>query len=347
VNTNPTVLPRCSDALESGRSRRFAEGRVPAISCAAGLRRLDDIIWISIGLVTALTLITASLSGFTIVLWGFVAPAGACALLKLSAHYYRDRRSDHGLASALESTAQLIAFSAVAAPLSYVAATAALPLQDAAFANLDGALGFDWKELLVLMGGWPRFFTLMHIIYLSLIPQIIATVLLLGFTGRLAWLRAYMLAFIFAALVTIAISALLPAKGAWLYYGITDAAGRLPVSHTSWPVFFGLRDGSFRLLTGDGGEGIITFPSLHAALAVILIVALWPVPIARWIAVAVNSLMLMATPIDGSHYFVDVLAGIALGLLCFAAARELVMRLAAPALATQKIAAIENLSRCG
>src|SRR5262249_54253832 len=31
----------------------------------------------------------------------------------------------------------------------------------------------------------------------------------------------------------------------------------------------------------------------------------------RWVMLGLNALMLAATPIDGSHYFVDVLAGIA------------------------------------
>jgi membrane-associated phospholipid phosphatase len=178
------------------------------------------------------------------------------------------------------------------------------------------------------MQGWPAFFKFMHLIYLSLSLQMVAAVLLLGFTGRQAWLRAYMLAFIFAALITIAISALLPAEGAWLYYGITGAPTELPLSHTAWPVIFGLRDGSFRLLMGVGAEGVITFPSMHAALAVILVAAFWPVPIARFLAVTINSLVLAATPIDGSHYFVDVLAGIGIAALCVAAARALVMRVA-------------------
>jgi membrane-associated phospholipid phosphatase len=98
------------------------------------------------------------------------------------------------------------------------------------------------------------------------------------------------------------------------------------VSHTSWPVFLGLRDGSFRLVMASGSEGIITFPSLHAALAVILIAAFWPVPIARWVSAVVNALMLAATPIDGSHYFVDVLAGIAIAVLCLVVAHKLVGR---------------------
>lgn len=297
---------------------------------AIGLRRLDTTIWALVALVGAFMLSMAAFSDFTVILRSFIAPASCCLLLKLGAYYYRDWRNDPNLASALESTTQLIAFAAVAAPLSYVAASASLPLQDAAFAHLDYALGFNWKGLLAFMYRWPSFFKLMHLVYLSLSLQMIAAVLLLAFTGRLAWLRVYMLSFIFAALLTIAISAFLPAEGAWLYYGITGPSEALPLSHTNWPVFFGLRDGSLRQLIGVGAEGIITFPSLHAALAAILVAAFWPVPIARWVAILINCFMIVATPIDGSHYFVDVLAGIAIAGLCVAAARAGARRLVPP-----------------
>ncbi|MGA2568139.1 MAG: phosphatase PAP2 family protein, partial [Pseudolabrys sp.] len=237
---------------------------------------------------------------------------------------------DPNLASALESSAQVIAFAAVAAPLSYIAASIALPLQDAAFDGVDRALGFDWRGFMVAMQRWPGFFEFMRMTYLSVSVQMTAVVLVLGFSRRLPWLRVYLLAFILAALVTIAASALLPAEGAWLHYGLKGDAAAMPVSHTSWPIFLGLRDGSYRLVMAVGAEGIITFPSLHAALAVILIAAFWPVPAARWLGASINSLMLVATPINGSHYFIDVLAGIAIAVLCLAAARTLVTRLAVP-----------------
>ena len=297
---------------------------------AAGLRRLDSIIWALVGGVAGCVLISAVFGSVTVAVTTFAAPASICLLLKLGARYYRHRRNDHNLASALESTAQVMAFAAVAAPLSYVAATAALPLQDAALDSMDRALGFDWIGLLAFMQRWPHIFDLMHLIYLSVSVQMTVVVLLLGFTGRLSWLRVYILAFIFAALLTIVMSALFPAEGAWLHYGFKSGIAAMPVSHTSWPVFFGLRDGSFRLVMAIGSQGIITFPSLHAALAVILIVAYWPVPIARWLGATINSLMLAATPIDGSHYFVDVLAGIGIAALCLAAARAVVTRLAVP-----------------
>src|SRR5262249_20550102 len=201
-------------------------------------------------------------------------------------------------------------FAAVAAPLSYLAASTPLPLQDELFDTIDRALWLDWKAMFAVMQRSPELFVFMRIIYLSLTVQMTAVVLLLGLNGRLSWLRVYMLAFIFAAILTIALSALFPAEGVWLHYGLKAEPAAMPVSHTSWPVFLGLRDGSYRLLMAVGSEGIITFPSLHAALAVVLIAAFWPIPIARWLSAAVNSLMLAATPIDGSHYLVDVLAGL-------------------------------------
>src|SRR5439155_10643608 len=135
----------------------------------------------------------------------------------------------------------------------------------------------------------------------------------------------YTLAFILAALGTIALSAMLPAAGVWPHNALTaaDSPHLTPVVSTSWPVFYGLRDGTFRTLVAVGSEGIITFPSLHAALAVILIAALWPISVLRWVILALNIVMLAATPIDGSHYFIDVFAGIAVAGAALAAARAI------------------------
>jgi PAP2 superfamily len=306
---------------------------------AAGLRRLDGIIWALVAGTAGLVLVAAVFAGFNVVLSTYAAPASTCLLMILGARYYGGRRNDPNIASALANTAQLIAFAAVAAPLSYVAAAIALPLQDAAFNSMDRALGFDWKVLLAIMERWPAFHSFMRIIYLSSMAQMTAIVLLLAFTGRLAWLRVYMLAFVFTALITIAISALLPAEGVWLHDGLraTNPA-MIPISHTSWPVFLGLRDGTFRAVMAIGSEGIITFPSLHAALAVILIAAFWPVPVARWISAVVNSLMVAATPIDGSHYLVDVLAGVGIAILCLLAARALVASMTGMPVAAARIA---------
>jgi membrane-associated phospholipid phosphatase len=119
-----------------------------------------------------------------------------------------------------------------------------------------------------------------------------------------------------------------PAAGPWLFHtpDPSIAGGFLPASSTSWPVFLGLRDGTLHTLHGLRSEGIITFPSLHAGLAVLFAVALWRLRGLRWAALLLNILMLVATPLCGSHYLVDVIAGGALAALCWIAAVSLAAR---------------------
>ena len=70
-------------------------------------------------------------------------------------------------------------------------------------------------------------------------------------------------------------------------------------------------------------RGLITFPSFHAALGVIFARAFWSVPWLRWPALAVNLLMIAATPVNGGHYFVDVAAGGAVACVAIWAAERL------------------------
>jgi membrane-associated phospholipid phosphatase len=286
------------------------------------LRRLDRLIWTAIAAIAAIMLTAPFLSSFFIKWSTFVAPLGAAAVLMAAAWFYRRWRPDERLASGAENTAQLVSFAAVAAPLSYLAASANLPLQDQMIDTLDHALHLDWRGLLSWMNDAPTTYAVLHPLYMSLTLQMTTAALGLAFTGRLLRLRIYLLAFILAALIAIAISALLPAAGAWPYYGLTaaDSPHITPAVSTSWPVFYGLRDGSFRALVATGSEGIISFPSLHAGLAVILVIAVWPIPVLGWLALVLNIAMLAATPIEGSHYFSDVLAGIAVAILSFVAA---------------------------
>jgi membrane-associated phospholipid phosphatase len=152
----------------------------------------------------------------------------------------------------------------------------------------------------------------------------VVVVLSLALVGRLQGLRIFMLSFAIAALITIAISALVPAEGVWGYYRLHAAAYPDIVPATRelhLPIFHGLRDGTFRTLMATGAEGIITFPSLHAALALLLTAALWPVPVLRWFGLAINLVMLISIPVDGGHYYLDILAGLAVAMVSLAAAR--------------------------
>jgi PAP2 superfamily protein len=255
--------------------------------------KLDGLIWGIIAVVAVGVFAAPLFSDFRIA-WGtFAAPALACMILVGAGLFYCRWRVDPRLACGLQSTAQVIAFAAVGAPLSYIAASANAPLYDGALDLVDHALGFDWTALLGWMNSSPLVYSALRPVYLSLTLQMTAVVLCLAFTGRLLWLRVYTLAFVIAALITIALSAAFPAAGVWPHYGLTAADWKIvPAVETSWPVFYGLRAGTYRLLVAVGSEGIITFPSLHAALAVIVVAALWPIARLRWLIAGLNTAML-------------------------------------------------------
>ena len=117
-----------------------------------------------------------------------------------------------------------MAFAAVGAPFSYIAASLDLPLRDNWFDTADRALGLDWTSLLNWMDAHASLHPLFSIIYLSLLPQTVIVVLALALAGRLAWLRVFVLAFMISAIVTIVIAALVPAQGVWGFYKLSPAA---------------------------------------------------------------------------------------------------------------------------
>lgn len=308
---------------------------------AAGLRRLDGVIWAIIAAVAVTVLAAAMMSGFRLVWASLIAPAGTAALFLAGQRLYETRRLDYRLSAALGTTAQLVAFAAVGAPLSYIAASLDLPLQDPWFDAADRALGLDFHGLLAWMDAHAAIHPVFRLAYFSLMPQTLVVILALAFAGQLAWLRTYMLAFLICTLVTIFVSALIPTQGAWGFYNLHPAAypdivPALQGVHLN--VFRGLRDGSFRELMAAGAEGIITFPSLHAALGVLLTAALWPLPVLRWLGLAINALMIASIPIDGGHYFADVLGGLGIAVLSLVAAHALTVRMAAPVGAAANIA---------
>ena len=287
---------------------------------AFGREQDNQTIWLIIAAVTVIVGMSIITLDFTMV-WNSLVPAAtACTLLAGAVWLYRTLRKDQGIAAALEGTSQLTAFTAVAAPLSYIAASANRPLQDSALSAADKFLHLDWSALLAWMNAHPTLHTVFALAYASFAPQTILVLMALAITGRDRRIRQFLLTFILTALMTIAISALVPAQGAWAYYAVTpaDHPAITPVTRElHLDIFHGLRGGSFQLLTGINSEGIITFPSLHAAAALIFILALWPMPVLRWIGLIVNVLMIVATPIDGGHYFVDVFAGLGLAALCW------------------------------
>ena len=297
------------------------------------LKHADRAIWIVIAAVAGAVLISSALGPFQIEWASFRKAALAVTVLISVSWFYSAIRKDTPLADALMSAAQIIAFAAVAAPLSYVGASAAFPLWDGDLAALDHRLGLDWMAWLATMNAVPWLHTMLAAAYASFAVQTTAVVIVLGIAGQALRLRIFILSFMLLTLVTIAIAAVMPAQGVWGYLHLSalDSPAIVPITRDlPLPAFFGLRDGTLRQLVAEGAEGIISFPSLHAALGLLFAFALWPVRYAGWIGALLNLAMIAATPVDGSHYFSDVIAGLAIAVLSWIAVRQMLARTAIP-----------------
>ena len=249
-----------------------------------------------------------------------VTLAVSCGALGLAALFYRQVRPRENFAVMCVALSQVILFTALGIVLSYLLARGGGELWDPRLAQWDRAIGFDWLAYVRFFDQSALAVGYLKLAYASLIPQVVALVLVLGFTNRLAELRTVMLAAIVAGTVTVILSSLFPAVGNYVHLGLS-ARDFLHVDPFAGDVhmrdFNSLRDGSTELLVLGKMEGIITFPSYHAGLSVVTLWGFWASRIAwvRWPGIWLAASTIVATPVDGGHYLVDIIAGGAIAVL--------------------------------
>ena len=249
----------------------------------------------------------------------------ACAALGCTAIFYRRVRVQDNFAIICTGLMQVLLFSAIGSILSYMLAREGGALWDRRLESWDSAIGFDWLAYVRLVDSHGWLVAPVRWAYASLVPQIIVLVLALGFTMRLAELRRMLLAAMLGGTATILLSAFFPAVGYYVHLGLTPAdfdhvrpwAGLVHQAD-----FTALRNGTMTGLRLTEAQGIITFPSYHAGLATVTLWGFWKSGIAwlRWPGAGIALATILATPIDGGHYLVDVLAGIAVGGIAIALA---------------------------
>lgn len=264
-----------------------------------------------------------------------IALAVAAFLAPLAIGRYR---RDLRIHTTVRAAALLIVFQAVGATLSYLVVSTNAALVDAPLAAWDRALGFDWLALQSWLQSHPSAQTTLRIAYQSGLLQLVFVVLFLGFGARSDRLDEFMRLFIVATLLTILASGLFPAAGAWKHYALTGPFDLSSLSH-----FEQLRDGRMRDIPLGSMQGLISIPSLHAAMAVLLVHAMRETRLLPAFVV-LNVAMLVSTPVDGSHYLVDVLAGaaLAIGLIALERRRSVRPRAAATTVPTGSLEAMHR-----
>jgi PAP2 superfamily protein len=285
--------------------------------------RLFTLNWLPSGLMALTLVLCLALTDFKLTVEGLLLPFGAAALLAGGAYVYAfARRHEPVVPFALGSIAQLVLITALILPLTYIAAAANLPMQDANLAFLDRMLGLDWQAYFNFIYDRPALIPYEYLGYAMIDWPMFGIPVALAAARRYRRLQQFTLACALALMVTAVISALLPAIGTYYEYGIQldlvkFSPGGYLVQLRELPL---VRDGSLRVLDIMKLGGIVTFPSVHAAAAVLYLWALWSVWWMRPLALIANVGMLLTTPMGGGHYFVDVFAGMGVAVLAIAAA---------------------------
>jgi len=212
--------------------------------------------------------------------------------------------SDLRAAQLCKAIAQHFGLGCTLAVLSCLVAAFDFPLIDAALARADMALGISWIGIFNFVHSHQWITLTLTLGYNSIAVQPILLLFWLIGTRRFDRFNEFISLFALTLSVSIAISAVLPAAGAFVQYDVLSL-----VNTDYWTLLTGLRNGTINEVMLSKIDGIVTFPSFHTALGIIFTYAARNIRFLFPTIAATNVVLIGATPIIGGHYFVDVIAG--------------------------------------
>ncbi len=243
-------------------------------------------------------------------------PLMLCCLLAAGAGFYA-HRGVTGFVICLKALAILVGTTAVFGPLTYAVATMRLPWADARLAAFDATFGFSAGAAVAWTVAHPTFDLCMRLVYSSVFLQIIAVIVVLGFTADRR-LDLFVTRFMLAGLLTSAIFLFLPAQGSCAYFHLTTPDYYVDIIKELNRLRAGVAVVSWR-----NAQGIVTFPSFHTVWAVLLMVAFRGRRFLFWPVALLNVLVLVSCITTGMHYLADVVGGLIVTAIVIGAMRGL------------------------
>ncbi len=232
--------------------------------------------------------------------------ASACAVVTAIGLFYHLTGRSAVLARAAYWTLLWLLFVNAGTVLIYVAAACGGTAHDRTLAAADAALGFDWQ-------GWYDFLAphrglqfALWLAYSSLFPQILLSIFWFSSTGADDTNYELLLTNIVSLLATTAI-----------FFGFPAIGHQETPRGPDLPVLLALRAGGPLSFDLSQLQGLISFPSYHTVLVVLLTYAHRHSALFLPVAL-VNAVMLFSIPSVGQHYLIDMIAGAAVAGLAIA-----------------------------
>lgn len=216
---------------------------------------------------------------------------------------YKYLRPEPRITEAIHLTIMISLFSYPMFILSYLVYTLNMPLIDSALALIDSYLGFSSSNLVYWSRNhlhWHVFFAVIYDMYYPELPFII--IYFYVFADKVC-LNRFIMQVMLTILITIVIAGLLPSLGPYGWYPYEPA----PMNLRSLNHIYELRQNILDIRLRDG---VIAFPSLHAAMAFLYIYALRKTrKIVFFPVLLLNLLMIFSCLNVGEHYLADILGG--------------------------------------
>jgi len=224
----------------------------------------------------------------------------------------------------VEAACAVIVLGLSLACLSYLAAAIDLPLRDQQLIRIDRYFGFDWLQMMQSIDRRPRLLDLLDAAYATFTSQLIATVLILVLARRPRDLDRFFVTFICASVISEIASVIIPTLGPMSALAVHSSFANLPtLGRTTAEIVIGLRDGTLKEVDLDAINGIISFPSLHAAVAVIVPFAFCWNKRLLCAFIVLDSVMLVSAIPSGNHYLTDVVGGVGTAVLAIVCGRPI------------------------
>lgn len=240
----------------------------------------------------------------------------------------RDRpwRHARAIADCAEYYGVFTLLALMGAVASYPIAAMTHGFHDAALQRIDAILHFDWLAWYRLVAATPILQSLGLAAYRSiyLTPAILLATF--AFTGDRVAAHRFLATFWLTAIGTLILYIFMPAIGPFSYLWHSVITYMPESEQWQQGLIPALRDHSVRVVDLGHLRGIVSAPSFHAAAATIYINAAWRLPRVRWPVLAVNAAMLLSTPVEGTHYLIDILLGTIVALAAIATLYRLMPR---------------------
>jgi hypothetical protein len=274
----------------------------------------------------AVDCVWASIRHFDIDTRGYLFYGLIAAVLWAGGWFYARVRKDDNLSGMLTGAGFLCGFSIGLSMLNYFLLTVAGPRIDIQLAAADRFFGIDWLALMAIAAAHPIINALLVLIYGTVLPQLALLIVCLGWTGRPNTIYRLCLSVAVGAAITVSFWTFFPSFGAFSVYDLPPTLARHMLvaldGHYAHKLVWLLANGP-GYMTPDDIKGLIGFPSFHAALAMFAAWYAFELKLLRWPLAALNGIVLIATPIQGGHHVIDVVAGVAVAALSIALSKRI------------------------